>query len=137
MFNSNSFFFQLSKMTSGVTEIFGDMKSKFKAKERNLALMCITIITVFVIFHSLYSIYYILKKLHMLNHFGTQYIHSTARFFAIINSSTNIIIYLVFDEKFKKTFISMFTRLSFETEDPTSVMERTPNILRKNDNGHH
>ena len=37
-----------------------------------------------------------------------QYIHSTARVFAIINSSINVFIYGVFNKKFKTTFYSLF-----------------------------
>ena len=122
--------FQLRKMTADAKEMFEDLKSKFKAKERSLTWMCITIITVFVVCHSFYSIYYILKNLNMLNHFGSQYIHSTARIFAIINSSANILIYLVFNNKFRKTFISIFTKFSFEIDDTSTEKEKTANTSR-------
>ena len=37
-----------------------------------------------------------------------QYIHSTARVFAIINLSINVFIYCVFNKKFKTTFCYLF-----------------------------
>ena len=98
------------------------MTTKIKAKERNLTLMSITIVSVFVVCNSFYSIYYILRSQDLLNNFGDQYIHSTARVFAIINSSANIVIYIVFNSKFRETFVSMFTRFSLEvTEDPIAI----------------
>ena len=38
------------------------------------------------------------------------YIHSTARIFAIINSSVNVFIYGAFNKKFKDTFLSLFCK---------------------------
>ena len=38
------------------------------------------------------------------------YIHSTARVFAIINSSVNVFIYGAFNKKFKDTFLSLFCK---------------------------
>jgi hypothetical protein len=105
-------------MTQGMME---GMTTKIKAKERSLTLMSITIVSVFVVCNSFYSIYYILRSQGLLNNFGDQYIHSTARVFAIINSSANIVIYIVFNSKFRETFVSLFTRFSFDvTEDPTT-----------------
>ena len=111
------------------------MTTKIKAKERSLTLMSITIVLFFVICHSFYSIYYILRSQDLLNSFGDQYIHSTARVFAIINSSANIVIYIVFNSKFQETFVSLFTRFSFEvTEDPTTsgkVQTTTRDVVSK------
>ena len=50
-----------------------------------------------------------------------QYIHSTARIFAIINSSVNVIIYVVFNRKFRETFVSILTQFSLKSgAEPTS-----------------
>ena len=95
------------------------MTTQIKAKERSLTLMSITIVSVFVICNSFYSIYYILRT----PDYNTRdaYTHSTARVFAIINSSANIVIYIVFNSKFRETFVSLISRFSFEvTEDSTT-----------------
>jgi len=52
-----------------------------------------------------------------------QYIHSTARIFAIINSSVNVIIYIVFNSKFRETFVSTLTRFSSKSGEQTSGNE--------------
>ena len=45
-----------------------------------------------------------------------QYIHSTARVFAIINSSANVFIYGLFNKKFKTIFCSLFWKRSAQSE---------------------
>ena len=49
-----------------------------------------------------------------------QYIHSTARVFAIINSSINVFVYGLFNKKFKTTFCSLFWKCSAQNKDATS-----------------
>ena len=103
------------------------MTTKIKAKERSLTLMSITIVSVFIICNSFYSIYYILRT----PDFNTRdaYTHSTARVFAIINSSANIVIYIVFNSKFRETFVSLISRFSFEvTED--NYIRKTPSEFK-------
>ena len=95
------------------------MTTQIKAKERSLTLMSITIVSVFIICNSFYSIYYILRT----PDYNTrdEYTHSTARVFAIINSSANIVIYIVFNSKFRETFVSLISRFSFEVTDDSTV----------------
>ena len=104
-----------------------------KAKERSLTLMSITIVSVFGICNSFYSIYYILRTPDFNNRDAIT--HSTARVFAVINSSANIVIYIVFNSKFRETFVSLISRFSFEvTEDPTKwgkLQETSRHVVSK------
>ena len=56
----------------------------------------------------------------MLRNFDKQYLLSTARIFAIINSSVNVIIYGAFNSKFRETFFSLFCKRSARNENPMS-----------------
>ena len=81
---------------------------RMKQQERNLSWMGITIVIIFVICNSFYVIYYILKSTGIMSTFDKLYLHSTARFFAIMNCSVNIIIYYYFNTQFRKTLVSLF-----------------------------
>ena len=81
---------------------------RMKQQERNLTWMGITIVIIFVICNSFYVIYYILKSTGIMSTFDKLYLHSTARFFAIMNCSVNIIIYCYFNTKFRETLVSLF-----------------------------
>ena len=81
---------------------------RMKQKERNLTWMSITIVIIFVICNSFYAIYYILKSTGIMLTFDKLYLHSTARFFSIVNCSVNIIIYCYFNTKFRETLVSLF-----------------------------
>ena len=111
--------FQLRKMNAEAKKVLQDFKSKAQATERRLTYQCITIVLVFAICNSFYMIYYILRSQGLLtkdqHQLENQYIHSTARIFAIINSSVNVIIYIVFNRKFRETFVSTITRFSFKS----------------------
>ena len=61
-----------------------------------------------------------------------QYIHSTARVFAIINSSINVFIYGVFNKKFKTTFCSLFWKCSVKKEDVSSGIPLQSGIINTN-----
>ena len=81
---------------------------RLKQQERNLTWMGITIVIVFVICNSFYVIYYILKSIPgILSTFDKLYLHSTARFFAIMNCSVNIVIYYYFNTQFRETLVSL------------------------------
>ena len=81
---------------------------RMKQQERNLTWMGITIVIIFVICNSFYVIYYILKSTGIMSTFDKLYLHSTARFFAIMNCSVNTIIYYYFNTQFRKTLVSLF-----------------------------
>ena len=91
------------------------MTTQIKAKERSLTLMSITIVSVFVICNFFSSIYYVLRT----PDYNTrdEYTHSTAKLFVTINSSANIVIYIVFNSKFRETFVSLISRFSFEVNE--------------------
>ena len=82
--------------------------------------MSITIVVVFTVCNSFYVIYKILNSQTMLRNFDKQYLLSTARIFAIINSSVNVIIYGAFNRKFRETFCSLFCKRSARNENPMS-----------------
>lgn len=116
---------ELRKMNAEAKTVLQDFKSKAQATERRLTYQCITIVLVFVICNSFYMIYYILRSQGLLtkdqHQLENQYIHSTARIFAIINSSVNVIIYVVFNRKFRETFVSILTQFSLKSgAEPTS-----------------
>ena len=90
---------------------------RLRNQERNLTRMGITIVIVFVICNSFYVIYYILKSIPgILSTFDKLYLHSTARFFAIMNCSVNIIIYYHFNTQFRETLVSLFRPAKKNTE---------------------
>ena len=102
---------QMKTMNRKTMKILSGDASKverMKKQERNLTWMGITIVIVFVICNSLYVIYHILKSAGILSTFDKLYLHSTARFFAIMNSSVNIIIYCYFNTRFRETLVSLF-----------------------------
>ena len=68
----------------------------------------------------------------MLTTFDKRYLHSTARIFAIINSSVNVIIYGVFNKKFRETFCSLFCKGSARNENPLSGVIMSGIIVSKN-----
>jgi len=102
------------------------MRAGAKYKEWRLTIMCVIIVMVFVGCNSFYVIYYILEGLKtsindvLIWRANDQYIHSTARVFAIINSSINVFIYGVFNKKFKTTFCSLFWKCSAQNKDVPS-----------------
>ena len=113
MHNSNlSFYIQLRKINEEANKVLSGAAAKNKHLERRLTIMSITIVVVFTVCNSFYVIYKILNSQTMLRNFDKQYLHSTARIFAIINSSVNVIIYGVFNRKFRETFCSLFCKRS-------------------------
>ena len=77
--------------------------------------MGVILVVIFVGCNSFYMIYYIMEGLDLKNNVllwraNDMYIHSTARIFAIINSSVNVFIYGAFNKKFKDTFLSLFCK---------------------------
>ena len=107
-------------------------EARNKNLERRLTKMSITIVVVFTVCNSFYTIYYILKSKAMLTTFDKRYLHSTARIFAIINSSVNVIIYGVFNKKFRETFCSLFCKRSARNENPLSGIIMSGIIVSKN-----
>ena len=87
----------LSEHTSGI-----------KLQEKKLSQMGLTITLLFIVCNSVYSIHYIMKAEHKSNVFEKLFVHSTARIFAMVNCSTNFIIYWIFNPKFKETLVSIF-----------------------------
>ena len=87
----------LSEHTSGI-----------KLQEKKLSQMGLTITLLFIICNSVYSIHYIMKAEHKSNVFAKLFVHSTARIFAMLNCSSNFIIYWFFNPKFKETLVSIF-----------------------------
>jgi hypothetical protein len=110
----------LRKINEEANKVLSGAAARSKNLERRLAKMSITIVVVFSVCNSFYMIYYILKSKAMLTTFDKQYLHSTARIFAIINSSVNVIIYGVFNSKFRETFCSLFCKQSAHNENPMS-----------------
>ena len=91
------------------------MTSEVKYQERRLTIMGVILVVIFVGCNSFYMIYYIMEGLDLKNNVllwraNDLYIHSTARVFAIINSSVNVFIYGAFNKKFKDTFLSLFCK---------------------------
>ena len=121
MHNSNlSFYIQLRKINEEANKVLSGAAAKNKYLERRLTIMSIKIVVVFTVCNSFYVIYKILNSQTMLRNFDKQYLHSTARIFAIINSSVNVIIYGVFNSKFRETFCSLFCKRSARNENPMS-----------------
>ena len=104
---------------------------RMKQQEKNLTWMGITIVIVFVICNSFYVIYYIYASTGMMSTFDKLYLHSTARFFAIMNCSVNIIIYCYFNTKFRETLVSLFwpAKLQNSGKRNTSGSARPISIL--------
>ena len=61
-----------------------------------------------------------------------QYIHSTARVFAIINSSINVFVYGLFNKKFKTTFCSLFWKCSAQNKDVSSGIALQSGLINTN-----
>ena len=95
----------LSEHTSGI-----------KLQEKKLSQMGLTITLLFIVCNSVYSIHYIMKAEHKSNVFEKLFVHSTARIFAMVNCSSNFIIYWFFNPKFKETLVSIF--------DPTKAVAK-------------
>ena len=110
----------MRKINEEANKVLSGAASRSKDLERRLTKMSITIVMVFTVCNSFYTIYYILKSKAMLTTFDKRYLHSTARIFAIINSSVNVIIYGVFNKKFRETFCSLFCKRSARNENPLS-----------------
>jgi hypothetical protein len=104
---------------------------RMKQKERNLTWMSITIVIIFVICNSFYAIYYILKSTGIMSTFDKLYLHSTARFFAILNCSVNIIIYYYFNTQLRETLVSLFrpAKLQNSEKQNTSGLARPISFL--------
>ena len=101
-------------MTNYVKDVLDNNESKYKAKERRLTIQCVSIVVIFLFCNSFYMIYYILRSQGLLtdqHQLEDQYIHSTARIFAIVNCSVNFVIFMVFNSKFRKTILSTFSQL--------------------------
>ena len=110
----------MRKINAEANKVLSGVASRNKNQERRLTKMSITIVVVFTVCNSFYTLYYILKSKAMLTEVNKQYLHSTARIFAIINSSVNVIIYGVFNSKFRETFCSLFCKRSAHNENPMS-----------------
>ena len=110
----------MRKINEEANKVLSGAASRSKNLERRLTKMSITIVVVFTVCNSFYMIYYILKSRTVLRNLDCQYLHSTARIFAIINSSMNVIIYGVFNSKFRETFCSLFCKRSARNENPMS-----------------
>ena len=85
------------------------LTSEVKYQERRLTIMGVILVVIFVGCNSFYMIYYIMEGLDLKNNVllwraNDLYIHSTARVFAIINSSVNVFIYGAFNKKFKELY---------------------------------
>ena len=104
---------------------------RMKQQERNLTWMGITIVIIFVICNSFYVIYYILKSTGIMSTFDKLYLHSTARFFAIMNCSVNIIIYCYFNTKFRETLVSLFRPAKLQKQNSSSSARPISILLSK------
>ena len=122
----------MRKINKDANKVLSGAESRSKDLERRLTKMSITIVMVFTVCNSFYTIYYILKSKAMLTTFDKRYLHSTARIFAIINSSVNVIIYGVFNSKFRETFCSLFCKRSARNENPLSGIIMSGIIVSKN-----
>ena len=103
---------------------------RMKQQERNLTWMGITIVIIFVICNSFYVIYYILKSTGIMSTFDKLYLHSTARFFAIMNCSANIIIYYYFNTQFRKTLVSLFRPPQLQNTEKQNTSPRPISFLQ-------
>ena len=122
----------MRKINEEADKVLSGAEARNKNLERRLTKMSITIVVVFTVCNSFYTIYYILKSKAMLTTFDKRYLHSTARIFAIINSSVNVIIYGVFNKKFRETFCSLFCKRSARNENPLSGIIMSGIIVSKN-----
>jgi len=114
------------KRNSTTTRAIMPKVSKVKAKEKTLAMMSMTIVSLFIFCNSFYTIYYILDHNHDLSPVMKLYLQSTARVFTVINCSANAIIYLIFNKKFRKTFVALFWTCSAkEAKQITTQAEAT------------
>ena len=102
---------------------------RMKQKERNLTWMSITIVIIFVICNSFYVIYYILKSTGIMSTFDKLYLHSTARFFAIMNCSVNIVIYYYFNTQFRETLVSLFRPAKRQNTEKQNTSARPISFL--------
>ena len=109
------------------------MTSGLKYRERRLTIMGVILVVIFVCCNSFYMIYYIMEGLDLKDNVllwraNDMYIHSTARVFAIINSSVNVFIYGAFNKKFKDTFLSLFCNccsIAKSNQDKTEKSNKT------------
>ena len=110
----------MRKINKEANKVLSGAAARSKDIERRLTIMSFTIVVVFTVCNSFYAIFYILKSQTMLTELDKKYLKSTARIFAIINSSVNVIIYGVFNSKFRETFCSLFCKQSAHNENPMS-----------------
>ena len=123
--NSNqAVYLQLRKINKEANKVLSGAAARSKDIERRLTIMSFTIVVVFTVCNSFYAIFYILKSQTMLTELDKKYLKSTARIFAIINSSVNVIIYGVFNSKFRETFYSLFCKRSARNENPMSIVSK-------------
>ena len=125
----------MRKINEEANKVLSGAASRNKNLERRLTKMSITIVVVFTVCNSFYAIYYILKSKAMLTEVNKQYLHSTARIFAIINSSVNVIICGVFNSKFRETFCSLFCKPSAHNENPMSGIIASKNSRSNSKDG--
>ena len=79
-----------------------------KLHEKKLTIMAMVLILVFVFCNSFFTLYYFLKYHKVIGEAEKQYLYPTACVFTVLNSSVNVIIYGIFDMKFRRIFISLF-----------------------------
>ena len=91
------------------------------------------LVTVFVICNSFYSIYFILRGLKIISSKATvsQYLYPTACVFTVLNSSVNVIIYGIFDMKFRRVFVSLFCGICFPQKSKEWTEEFSSTLGRK------
>ena len=105
---------------------------KPKRHEKTLTIMTMVIVLVFAICNSFYGLYYILRSQELITKIQKSYLYPTACVFLVLNSSVNVIIYGIFNKKFRITFVSLFcfcvkqtkTRLSMEQKSRYSASPR-------------
>ena len=81
-----------------------------KLYEKNLTIMAIFLIIVFVFCNSFICVYFILRGTKILawDHPASDYLYPTACVLTVVNSSVNVIIYGIFNTKFRKKLVFLF-----------------------------
>ena len=107
--------------------------NKPKLHQRKLTIMAMVLVTVFVICNSFYSIYFILRGLKIISSKATvsQYLYPIACLFTVLNSSVNVIIYGIFDMKFRRVFLSLFCGICLPQSSILKKETSTPLATRR------
>ena len=81
---------------------------KAQKRETNLATMMIVIVSVFTICNLYQGMFWILKYYDLVSDLTILYLDSFSDFLEVFTSSTNVLIYVKFSDKFQKKFLEFF-----------------------------